>query len=34
MVVYMSMHNINTFMQRDEIVQILTGLCCRTLISV
>ena len=34
MVAYISMNNMNTIMQRDEIVQILPGLCCRTLISV
>ena len=34
MVGYMSMSNMNTIMQRVELVQISPGLCCRTLISV
>lgn len=34
MVGYMSMNNMNTIIQRDELVQISPGLCCRTLISV
>ena len=31
---YMSMNNMNTIMQRVELVQVSPGLCCRTLISV
>ena len=34
MVGYMSMYNMNTIMQRIELVQVSPGLCCRTLISV
>lgn len=34
MVGYMSMNNMNTIMQRVELVQVSPGLCCRTLISV
>lgn len=34
MVGYMSMYNMNTIMQRVELVQVSPGLCCRTLISV
>lgn len=34
MVGYMSMNNMNTIMQRVELVQVSPGLCCRTLILV